>query len=1042
MPIIATCTCGAKLKAPPKLAGKKVKCPSCAQPILIPTQGVATLEEEADPLATLDANDDPLGLGDLSPAPLPARPLPQKPTRHPTGKPAWVIPVCVLFGTLTAASIIGGGVWKLWDHLEQSRKEAEAAEEAIAATAEADREKAEARVEAELVIAEAERKAKRLQKLKDMLLGRYYLNWLAVFAVPASVDKEQAEQTLPEVRVASRAPVLQVAYDQDLWTIDFAGKTWTGSTEDVSRLALAVPFTLLPPEIQISSPPELAGFAENVRLVLRVDPQHGAFVIEASGHPEFLPLTENVYPKNGDKPADIPLDVLLKGRLTYRTRTRYDNGQVVTSLSEAVVRIPGHSGFKTIRFDLERVADAPPAAEGQKPGAEVGDAPVAEQVIPDGQVMDYIGHLGVVHSVLPIDNGTKLMTIGADRTVRTWDLESGLMIDRLPATEMRSYGHLAMSSTGEILFSVGGIGKGGVVVRRWHPDKAGIPRANAVRYEIPPPSRVFVQAGTDPAAVAEMVSSANAAHHPRSLAVSPSGEWVAVTMADLGTTVFNASTGEKVSEATDWREPEDGAVRHTPFFISDDEYVVDGIHRTAPEWISTGVTPALATQAARYGRPSAASVANLDLATLHALAPRLATAPTVLIPGTRSVLLAVGQRIFQIELADRGAAQPAADELPALIEFVGHGATITSLDVVDADHFVSGDLSGAIHYWNRATYDVEAAFKADSPVLHVRALSTTQLVSVDASGAVQRWDVRNASDTDQVARFETMTDGGVGEIVQLLQGKEDNEVIARPRQGISAFLIDIHTRKVKSDDISLPTAWSDDFRTGLFDTNLIDLRANKIKIIGRLENEDENISNGRLAGAAFDGDYVFVGRDNGRVDRHHARTGRFQVSNKEGEHSIQFILASLDRVAVLAIDDRRLLRVLDPETLAEHRRVQLDHPLGVSKASWCPGHPLSVLSGIGGLTVLNLETGAIVLAMDEETSGTFTVDGSQLITSGDISRKPGITFRKVGTWEVQREITTYPEINDLQVTRDGATLVVAPKSGGLAFLALDAPTPE
>lgn len=44
MPILANCSCGAKFKAKDDLAGKRVKCPSCAQPFEIPkrTAGIAT----------------------------------------------------------------------------------------------------------------------------------------------------------------------------------------------------------------------------------------------------------------------------------------------------------------------------------------------------------------------------------------------------------------------------------------------------------------------------------------------------------------------------------------------------------------------------------------------------------------------------------------------------------------------------------------------------------------------------------------------------------------------------------------------------------------------------------------------------------------------------------------------------------------------------------------------------------------------------------------------------------------------------------------
>lgn len=59
MPISVECSCGAKLKAKDELAGKRLACPKCKQPVLV---------QAAQPIAD---DDDPLGLGDLSePAPV------------------------------------------------------------------------------------------------------------------------------------------------------------------------------------------------------------------------------------------------------------------------------------------------------------------------------------------------------------------------------------------------------------------------------------------------------------------------------------------------------------------------------------------------------------------------------------------------------------------------------------------------------------------------------------------------------------------------------------------------------------------------------------------------------------------------------------------------------------------------------------------------------------------------------------------------------------------------------------------------------------
>ena len=39
MPIVIACQCGKKLQAKDELAGKRVKCPQCGQPLTVPAPG-------------------------------------------------------------------------------------------------------------------------------------------------------------------------------------------------------------------------------------------------------------------------------------------------------------------------------------------------------------------------------------------------------------------------------------------------------------------------------------------------------------------------------------------------------------------------------------------------------------------------------------------------------------------------------------------------------------------------------------------------------------------------------------------------------------------------------------------------------------------------------------------------------------------------------------------------------------------------------------------------------------------------------------------
>ncbi len=82
--IRVSCQCGKVFKANAKLAGKKMSCPSCGQPLSIPDDMAVV-----DPLSLASAADDPLGLGDIDAAALPALPRTERslPTRRPVSRP-------------------------------------------------------------------------------------------------------------------------------------------------------------------------------------------------------------------------------------------------------------------------------------------------------------------------------------------------------------------------------------------------------------------------------------------------------------------------------------------------------------------------------------------------------------------------------------------------------------------------------------------------------------------------------------------------------------------------------------------------------------------------------------------------------------------------------------------------------------------------------------------------------------------------------------------------------------------------------------------
>ena len=51
MPIKISCRCGQRFQAPEKLAGKKVRCPKCGDPLVIPTAGSPGTARQAAPAA-------------------------------------------------------------------------------------------------------------------------------------------------------------------------------------------------------------------------------------------------------------------------------------------------------------------------------------------------------------------------------------------------------------------------------------------------------------------------------------------------------------------------------------------------------------------------------------------------------------------------------------------------------------------------------------------------------------------------------------------------------------------------------------------------------------------------------------------------------------------------------------------------------------------------------------------------------------------------------------------------------------------------------
>ncbi len=60
MPISITCQCGKKLKAPDKLAGKKVKCPACQHLLTVP-ESLEVIEDEIDYIDDTDGGHEEVG---------------------------------------------------------------------------------------------------------------------------------------------------------------------------------------------------------------------------------------------------------------------------------------------------------------------------------------------------------------------------------------------------------------------------------------------------------------------------------------------------------------------------------------------------------------------------------------------------------------------------------------------------------------------------------------------------------------------------------------------------------------------------------------------------------------------------------------------------------------------------------------------------------------------------------------------------------------------------------------------------------------------
>jgi len=76
MSLIVTCICGARLRAKPEAAGRRIKCPKCGQRIEVPAPAAPAKRDDAGPLDLLQQLTDGEGMSpEAPPAVTPARPI-------------------------------------------------------------------------------------------------------------------------------------------------------------------------------------------------------------------------------------------------------------------------------------------------------------------------------------------------------------------------------------------------------------------------------------------------------------------------------------------------------------------------------------------------------------------------------------------------------------------------------------------------------------------------------------------------------------------------------------------------------------------------------------------------------------------------------------------------------------------------------------------------------------------------------------------------------------------------------------------------------
>lgn len=115
MSLIVKCACGQAFRANPELAGKRVRCPACGNPLPIPLPA-PTPPAQPQPLAPLPSADDPLGLagldlgGPVSQSPL-ATPAPYRAPARKFSLHVNPRVVLIVAGSLGGVAVLVVAVW-------------------------------------------------------------------------------------------------------------------------------------------------------------------------------------------------------------------------------------------------------------------------------------------------------------------------------------------------------------------------------------------------------------------------------------------------------------------------------------------------------------------------------------------------------------------------------------------------------------------------------------------------------------------------------------------------------------------------------------------------------------------------------------------------------------------------------------------------------------------------------------------------------------------------------------------------------------------